>query len=179
MSMVDAEELSAESIRGNLPTQFIGQNVYYFESIDSTNRLAKELAKDGAPEGTLVVADRQTSGRGRLGRQWLSPPHSGLLMSLILRLRLTPLQAAQTTMICSLAIVDAIEQMIPVTAKIKWPNDIVIGGRKAGGLLTELGLRNDQLDFAVVGIGLNVNMDFYGACADFPPTRLRTPLMRL
>ena len=148
------------NIRSNLRTKFIGRNVSYFESIDSTNRVAKEMAKDGAPEGTLVIADSQTAGRGRLNRQWLAPPGSGLLMSLIFRPQLAPAQAARVTMISSLAVVDAIEHTTPLRAQVKWPNDIVIRGRKAGGILTELGLNKQLLDFVVVGIGLNVNVDF-------------------
>ena len=154
------------NICSNLRTKFIGRNVSYFESVDSTNRVAKEMAKDGAPEGTLVIADSQTAGRGRLNRQWLAPPGSGLLMSLIFRPQLAPAQAARVTMISSLAVVDSIEHTTPLRAQVKWPNDIVIRGRKAGGILTELGLNKQLLDFVVVGIGLNVNVDFEDNFAD-------------
>ncbi len=168
--MIKGEDaLSVENIRRNLRTKIIGRNVSYFESIDSTNRVAKELAQDGAPEGTLVIADSQTAGRGRLNRQWLAPPGSSLLMSLIFRPQLAPAQATRITMICSLGMVDAIERTTPLWVQIKWPNDIVIKGRKAGGILTELGLKKEQLDFVIVGIGLNVNVDFEDRLPQYPP----------
>jgi BirA family biotin operon repressor/biotin-[acetyl-CoA-carboxylase] ligase len=154
------ERLSQGGITGGLLTRFMGQNVVYFESVDSTNTVAKDLARRGAPEGTLVIADRQTGGRGRLGRQWLAPAGSSLLMSFVFRPQLPPLQAARVTMICSLAVADAIEDLTPLNVQLKWPNDIIITNRKAGGILTELGLSNEGLDFVVVGIGLNVNVSF-------------------
>lgn len=158
--MPEEDKLSIETIRRNLPTGFVGQRVIYYETIDSTNRVAKELARGGAPEGTLVIAEAQTGGRGRLKRQWLSPPGSSLLVSLLFRPKLAPLQAARVTMLCSLAIADAIEQTTPLQARLKWPNDILVQGKKAGGILTELGVHKDRLDFVVVGIGLNVNIAF-------------------
>lgn len=166
--MLEEDTLSVEAIRAGLRTHFVGQNIVYFETIDSTNRVAKELARDGAPEGTLVIADAQTGGRGRLNRQWLSPPGSSLLMSLILRPQLTPLQAARVTMICSLSIADAIEQTTPLHVHLKWPNDVLIQGRKTSGILTELGFQSDQLDYVAVGIGLNVNVTFQGESPPFP-----------
>jgi len=165
----DEDILSVENICSNLRTKIIGRNVSYFESIDSTNKVAKELARDGVPAGTLVIADSQTAGRGRLNRQWLAPPRSGLLMSLIFRPQLTPAQATRITMICSLGVVDAIERTTPLRVQVKWPNDIVIRGRKAGGILTELGLKKELLDFVVVGIGLNVNADFEDRLPQFAP----------
>ena len=166
--MPEEDTLSIEAIRNGLLTHFVGQNIVYFETIDSTNRVAKELAHDGVPEGALVIANAQTGGRGRLNRQWLSPPGDSLLMSLIFRPELTPLQAARITMICSLSIADAIERVTPLNVRIKWPNDILVQGRKTGGILTELGLQKDRLDFIVVGIGLNVNVIFRDESPAFP-----------
>jgi BirA family biotin operon repressor/biotin-[acetyl-CoA-carboxylase] ligase len=158
------EELSVESIEKGLTTAFMGRRVIYYRSIGSTNDVARELAAQGAPEGTLVIADEQTAGKGRLGRRWLAPPGTSLLMSLLFRPRsLAPSQAQRLTMICSLAVVEAIEALTGLSAAIKWPNDIVVQGKKAGGILTELGATSERLDHAVVGLGLNVNLDFGAA----------------
>jgi BirA family biotin operon repressor/biotin-[acetyl-CoA-carboxylase] ligase len=158
---VSVEELSVESIEKGLTTAFMGRRVIYYRSIGSTNDVARELAAQGAPEGTLVIADEQTAGKGRLGRCWLAPPGTGLLMSLLFRPRfLAPYQAQRLTMLCSLAVVEAIEVLTGLAAAVKWPNDIVVQGKKAGGILTELGVTGEGLDYAVVGLGLNVNLDF-------------------
>ena len=170
------ERLSAESIKKGLTTAFMGRRVIYYRSIGSTNDVARELAAHGAPEGTLVIADEQTAGKGRLGRRWLAPLGTSLLMSLLFRPH-SPIsdlqsltsnlhspfsihQAQRLTMICSLAVVEAIEAVTGLVAAIKWPNDIVVQGKKAGGILTELGATGERLDYAVVGLGLNVNLDF-------------------
>jgi BirA family biotin operon repressor/biotin-[acetyl-CoA-carboxylase] ligase len=154
------ERLSVESIEKGLTTAFVGRRVIYHRSIGSTNDVAKGLAARGAPEGTLVIADEQTAGKGRLGRRWLAPPGTSLLISLLFRPELAVHQAQRLTMICSLAVVEAIEAVTGLAAAIKWPNDIVVQGKKAGGILTELGATGERLDYAVVGLGLNVNLDF-------------------
>ena len=150
--------LSREAILARLTTRTVGRHLEVYGEIDSTNTRAVTLARQGAPEGTLVLAERQTQGRGRLGRRWFAPPGSSLLMSLVLRPDLPPQAAQRTTMICSLAAVEAIAVVTGLVAQVKWPNDIVLKGRKLGGLLTELGLRGRRLDYAVVGMGLNVNL---------------------
>lgn len=152
------EPLDVARVQAALRTQIIGQRIVYHASLGSTNDLAKELAEAGAAEGTLVIADEQTSGRGRLGRRWLSPPRLNLLLSLIFRPTLSPSQVQRLTMICSLAAADAIRQVAGLEAQIKWPNDILLAGKKAGGILTELGFRGDALAYAIVGLGLNVNL---------------------
>ena len=155
------ERLSVENIEKGLTTAFMGRKIAYYRSIGSTNDVVKALAAQGAPEGTLVIADEQTAGKGRLGRRWLAPPGTSLLMSLLFRPHfLAPYQAQRLTMICSLAVVEAIEALTGLTAAIKWPNDIVVQGKKAGGILTELGSSGEHLDYAVVGLGLNVTLDF-------------------
>jgi BirA family biotin operon repressor/biotin-[acetyl-CoA-carboxylase] ligase len=155
---VALRELSAESITAGLKTKLIGPSMVYCSSVGSTNDLLKELAAQGTPEGALVIADQQTAGKGRLGRKWLAPPGTSLLLSLLFRPDLAPNQAQQLTMICSLAIADAIEALTGLTAGLKWPNDIFIHGKKAGGILTESGTRGGHLDYVVVGMGLNVNL---------------------
>lgn len=155
---MDLSELSAESIRRGLKTDLIGQSIVYYSSLGSTNDLIKGLAAQGAPEGTLVIADEQTAGKGRLGRKWLAPPGTSLLLSLLFRPDLAPKQAQRLTMICSLAIADAIEGLTGLSVDLKWPNDILIRGKKAGGILTESETTGGYLDYVVVGMGLNVNL---------------------
>lgn len=151
--------LSAASILSHLHTESLGRCVEHYQVIDSTNRRAAEWARDDAPDGALVVAEEQTAGRGRLGRRWHAPPGSALLMSLVLRPSLIPAQAQRGTMICSLAAIEAIRQVAGLEAKIKWPNDVLVAGRKAGGVLTELGAEGSSLTYIVVGMGINVNLD--------------------
>jgi len=121
---------------------------------------ARRLAEGGATEGTMVIADEQSAGRGRLQRAWWSPPGGSLLLTLLLRPSLQPRQAQLLTVICSLAVCDAIAQVSGVGAQVKWPNDVLIGEKKACGVLTELDLVGDALNYALVGIGVNVNVDF-------------------
>ena len=161
-----ADTLTREAIRAYLTTRFVGQRLEVYEEIDSTNDRAVALARDGAPNGTVVLAELQTKGRGRLGRRWFAPPGTSLLLSVVLRPDLAARAAQRTTMICSLAAVEAIAEVgetLPqggqFVAQVKWPNDILLSGKKVGGVLTELGLRGERLDYAVVGMGLNVNLD--------------------
>ncbi len=152
------DELSEHTIRDGLCTRFVGQRIVYRTVVPSTNTLAVELAKQGAPEGTLVLAEEQTAGRGRLGRSWLAPRGSSLLMSLIFRPQLPITKVPQLTMICGLAMRQAIRDTTGLPAQLKWPNDVMIRGRKTGGVLTETCILGDRLQYAVVGIGLNVNL---------------------
>jgi len=151
-------ELSVERIKRGSKTELIGQSIVYYSSIGSTNEALKELAVQGVLEGAMVIADEQTGGKGRLGRKWLAPRSTSLLMSLLFRPDLPPSQAQRLTMICSLAIADAIEGLTGLPAGLKWPNDIFIRGKKAGGILTESGTTGGRLDYVVVGMGLNVNL---------------------
>ena len=146
-------------IKRELKTDFIGQEVYYYPVTTSTNVLAKELASQGAREGTLVIAEEQTQGRGRMGREWLSAANKNILISLILRPHLSPIQVSYITMIASLSVVKTIEALTPLESSIKWPNDIMIRGNKVGGILTEFSAEQDQVVYVVVGIGVNMNFD--------------------
>ncbi len=174
--------LSAKNIRSALNTAWVGQLVVYHQSVGSTNDEAKELAEAGAPDGTLVIADHQMRGRGRLDRQWWSPPGLNLLFSLIFRPEfLAPHQAQRLMMICSLALCDVVTKVTGLWATVKWPNDVLLGGRKLCGLLAELGLSSTRLDYAVVGMGINVNVDFAGDDAPAlmtPATSLKIELGR-
>jgi BirA family biotin operon repressor/biotin-[acetyl-CoA-carboxylase] ligase len=154
-------ELSADTIRQGLPTRVFGQTVYYYPQIGSTNTALKQLADAGAPEGTLLLADEQLAGRGRFERRWHAPAGSSLLTSLLFRPTfLAPDQAQHLTMLCALGAVEAIAAQTGLQIGLKWPNDLVYGGRKLAGILTELSFAGDQLAWGVVGLGLNVNLDF-------------------
>jgi BirA family biotin operon repressor/biotin-[acetyl-CoA-carboxylase] ligase len=151
--------LSKQSIRAGLRTSFVGHELVYLPEAGSTNEVARRLGQGGAGDGTLVVTDYQSSGRGRQGRRWQAPPGSSLLLSLLFRPPLGPAQVQRLTMACGLAVADAISAQTGLEVGLKWPNDVMIGGRKAGGILTELELQGSAVAFAVVGIGLNVNLD--------------------
>ena len=153
------DSLSPAAIREGLCTRFVGQHLIYRPQIGSTNDEARRLAGEGAPEGTLVITDFQSAGRGRLDRDWVAPRGSSLLVSILFRPDLAVYQVQRLTMSCGLALVGAIEAQTGLRAGLKWPNDLVVGGAKAGGILTEIGVQGTEVEFAVVGIGLNVNLD--------------------
>ncbi len=153
-------ELSSASIAAALTTHYLGRPALYFPQVGSTNDVAHERATAGAAEGLTVVADEQTAGRGRLDRRWWAPPGSSLLMSLLLRPPLPPDRAGQLTMCLGLAAVEGIEAVTGLRPALKWPNDLLLDGRKLGGMLTELHLDGERLEYAVLGLGINVNMTF-------------------
>ncbi len=137
------------------------RQVIYLPATGSTNDVAKRLAAQGASEGTVVVADEQTAGRGRLGRRWLAPRGACLLCSILLRPQLPPTRANRLTMLCSLAASDAVEKVAGLPVALKWPNDLITQSptwKKLAGVLTETGIVGEQLEFVVVGIGINVNV---------------------
>jgi len=152
------EMLLPAEIREGIGTEVFGRKeIVYFPELDSTNRKAKELAAEGAPEGTLVVAEEQTRGRGRIGRSWHSPFQTGIYMSLILRPKLPPNEAPKITLVTGVAVAEALLAVTPLKPDIKWPNDILVRGRKICGILTETSTEMDAIDFVVVGVGMNVN----------------------
>lgn len=163
------DKLSEEWIRAALTTRALGRELVILNRTGSTNDVAKDLAVQGAPEGTVVLADEQTAGRGRMGRRWSAPPGTCLLCSILFRPDLHPTQAQQLTMLCSLAAADAVEQVAGLQVAIKWPNDLVVraqnqkskaqGWRKLAGVLTETGVVGERLEFVVVGLGVNVNVE--------------------
>jgi len=153
-------DLSAESVTAALATQRLGRPTLYFPRTGSTNDVAHERAAAGAPHGLLVIADEQTAGRGRLDRRWWALPGSSLLMSLLLRPSLPLDQVGQLTMCLGLAAVEGIEAVTGLRPALKWPNDLLLDGRKLGGMLAELHLDGELLDYAVLGLGVNVNINF-------------------
>jgi BirA family biotin operon repressor/biotin-[acetyl-CoA-carboxylase] ligase len=143
-------------LKNHLTTGFVGRQIYYFDSVDSTMEIARKLAKEGAAEGTIIIADKQICGRGRMGRTWLSAD-GNLAMSIILYPSLTTLP--QLIMIASVAVVKAIKTVANIDAHIKWPNDVMIKEKKVCGILIENQLIGDRVSFSLIGIGLNINFN--------------------
>lgn len=147
-----------EKIKEQLKTDFIGRGIRYFTEITSTNDVVKELAAKGAKEGTIVLAETQTQGKGRLGRRWLSPK-GGIWFSVILRPKIPAKDSYQLTFMAAVAVAKTIRKMYEVDAEVKWPNDVLVNRRKVCGILTETSTRGSAVDFAVIGVGVNVNVD--------------------
>jgi BirA family biotin operon repressor/biotin-[acetyl-CoA-carboxylase] ligase len=156
------DNLSADAITAGLETRFTGHRVLYYPRLTSTMAAARREAKRGAPEGTVVIAGEQTAGRGRLGRVWLTP-RGNIALSLVLYPRLVDLPSL--IMLASLAVVHSLKAVTGLKSQIKWPNDVQINGRKVCGILIETDVRQDKVNYAVIGIGLNVNLRL----GDFPP----------
>jgi BirA family biotin operon repressor/biotin-[acetyl-CoA-carboxylase] ligase len=155
------------------------RRVVYHPQVGSTNDLAKAYAGEGAAEGLLLIADEQSAGRGRMGRHWWSPSGSALLTALLFRPALPPEKAQQLTMLCALAAADAVNKLTALPADLKWPNDLLIAGRKLAGLLTTSAIVGDSLEHVIVGMGLNVNTDWTNAPPLITPaTSLRQELGR-
>lgn len=148
--------LTFNEVEKFLSTSFIGRNYIHFNSIDSTNTKAKDLAKKGSPNGTVVICEEQSNGRGRLGRSWFSPKGKGLYFSIILRPNLSPLDISKLTLVGGAAVWKALSSL-NIGSAIKWPNDIFINNRKVSGILTEISGELNQINYAVMGIGINVN----------------------
>ena len=153
-----SEMLLPGEIREGLDTKVFGKReIIHFKETDSTNARAKDFAIQGAPEGTLVVSERQTAGRGRKGRIWFSPPEAGIFASLILRPTLPPNEAPKITFVTAVAAAEALLHLTSLDVSIKWPNDILVNGKKIAGILTEISTEMDAIDYVVVGIGMNIN----------------------
>ncbi len=148
---------TGELIRKILNTQTLGRMLYSFEEVGSTNEIAFELARNGAPEGTVVIADSQTKGKGRLSRKWISPPGVNLYMSAIFRPAIVAKEAPFITLVASIAVAEAVKNA-GADAIIKWPNDVLVNGKKVAGVLTQMQTVGDRVDFVVVGVGVNINM---------------------
>ncbi len=153
---VDAAEL--ESLRS---TEWAGCEIHYYESLDSSNTKARELAEDGHPSGTLVVAEQQSVGKGRRGRSWESAPGIGIYMTLMLKPEINPGNASMLTLVAAMAVTNAIRRITGAQALIKWPNDIVINGKKICGILTEMSAQFDYINNIVIGIGINVHNESF------------------
>ncbi|ANU10685.1 biotin--[acetyl-CoA-carboxylase] ligase [Planococcus antarcticus DSM 14505] len=153
------DTLEPLGIQTGLTTKRIGQKIEYVESCPSTQIIAHQLAQEGAPDGTVVLTETQTAGRGRLARKWDSAAQKGVWMSIILRPDVVPQKAPQFTLVTAVAVVRAIEEVTRLQPKIKWPNDILLNGKKCTGILTELQSDADGIQALIIGIGLNVNQE--------------------
>lgn len=149
--------LTYEETKGYLDTKYMGNEIIHFDAIDSTNNYARDVAVDKG-EGTIVTAEQQTSGKGRLGRNWQSPSKKGIYFSIILKPKLEPSRATKLTLIGAAAVHSALKEM-DIDGKIKWPNDIVIDGKKVCGILTEMSCELNVIDYIIIGIGINANLD--------------------
>ena len=151
--------VTPDLLRKRLKGSLFGKRVFHFFKTDSTNRVAMELGFSGEPEGTVVLAEEQTAGRGRAGRTWHSERGTGLYFTLLLRPKLAPAQAPLLTMLAGISAHAAIEKQTGLVSQLKWPNDLLLNGKKVGGILTEMHAEPSAVRFVIVGIGINVNQE--------------------
>ncbi|WP_420795156.1 biotin--[acetyl-CoA-carboxylase] ligase [Desulforamulus ferrireducens] len=166
----------------NLQVKCIGRNSHYQRVLGSTNSVAKELARQGTPEGTVVITEEQTQGRGRLGRQWQCPPQAGLCFSVVLYPPVNPMEVAQFTLLAAVAVANALGRVLGVAARVKWPNDVYLGGLKVCGILAEMTAEADRVKYLVLGIGININQtqaDFSNMSATSLQIQLGRPVSRV
>ena len=145
------------TITDQIHTKWAGKTVHFARETDSTNLWIKRLAKEGAPEGTLALAEFQSAGRGRLGRSWEGPEGTSVMMSILLRPKFEPQYAPTLTLVMGMAVAKAVKKL-GFDVSIKWPNDVVVSHKKICGILTEMGVRDGKIDYAVIGVGINVNI---------------------
>lgn len=155
------DKLSEDELKSIRKTEWVGEEIFYFPVIDSTNTKAKQLAEEGYPSGTLVVAEQQDAGRGRRGRNWESPRGAGIFMTLMLKPEINPNNASMLTLVAALAVSAGITKFTGRPAGIKWPNDIVMNGKKVCGILTEMSAQFDYVNHIVIGIGINVHNECF------------------
>lgn len=157
--LIDVPDLlTKDEILPRLNTKYIGKTYVYYSKIDSTNKKAKELATDGFEEGTIVISEEQSLGRGRLGRVWYSPKGKGIWVSIILKPDIPTMMAPRITLIGAAAVHSALEEF-GIKSEIKWPNDIILNNKKVCGILTEMSGEMEKLNYIVMGIGINVNTE--------------------
>ncbi len=157
--------LSLEEINIGLQTSVLGKTLHVFDEVSSTNDLLKKMAAEGAAEGTVVLAEHQIKGRGRMGRPWLAPKGGGLWFSLVLRPALKPFQASQLIFVSAVGVCRALRKYTGLPVAVKWPNDLLLDGKKVCGILTELSAEIDLINYIVIGIGINVNQQVW----ELPP----------
>lgn len=148
-----------DGMQSLLNTNYIGREIKYFDTIDSTNDAARKMAYNGCHEGLVVAADFQTAGRGRLGRRWVTPPKTSIAFSLVLRPNISPKDVSGITLVMGMAVCIAIKNIATVDVGIKWPNDIIINRKKVCGILTEMNSNVDNVNYVIVGVGINVNVE--------------------
>lgn len=150
--------ISAEEVKSRLHTDWAGCEVRYFDTLDSTNICAKRMAEEGASNGTLVIADKQTAGRGRCGRVWETPKGTAIAMTLLMRPNLRPEKASMLTLVMGMAVTRAVNELYSLNCQIKWPNDVVLEGKKICGILVEMSAEMNAIHYLVIGCGINANM---------------------
>src|SRR4030088_2802130 len=170
--------LTADMLRQRLRGSLFGKRIYHFFKTDSTNRVALELGHAGEPEGAVVLAEEQTAGRGRSGHTWHSERATGIYSTLLLRPRLAPVQAPLLTMMAGLSAHAAVQRVAGLSVDLKWPNDLLINGKKVGGILAEMHAEPAQVRFVIVGIGLNVNQEKFPSELGAIATSLRVESAR-
>ncbi|MEE9543160.1 MAG: biotin--[acetyl-CoA-carboxylase] ligase [Thermodesulfobacteriota bacterium] len=148
---------NAVEVLSELTTDFVGSDIYFYDELASTNITAGELAIQGAREGTIVIADAQSKGKGRLGRHWVSPPAENLYTSIILRPKISPVKAPSLTLVFAVAAAEAIQSFVSQTPVVKWPNDILLDSMKVSGILMEMSADIDRVNHVICGIGVNIN----------------------
>lgn len=157
------DTIAGEEVGSRLHTQRMGREIRYFSRIDSTNQYAKRIAEEGAADGTLIIADEQTAGKGRSGRTWVTPPGQAIAFTLLLRPKLPVNRISMVTLVMGLAVAKAVNTLYGAGAGIKWPNDVVTGGKKLCGILTEMSAEIEHVHYIVIGVGINANL------TSFPP----------
>ena len=170
--------LGESEIKSRMETQWVGQRVYFYEKIDSTNTQAKRLAEEDAPSGTLVVSDCQVKGKGRRGRVWTSPKGEAIYMTILLRPQIRPDRASTVTLVMGLSVVQAIRNVLGLETSIKWPNDVVLNRKKLVGILTEMSAQMDYIEYLVIGTGINANMTAFSEELKDKATSLRMEMGR-
>ncbi|QTM99634.1 biotin--[acetyl-CoA-carboxylase] ligase [Sediminibacillus dalangtanensis] len=164
------DKLSASTVKWGLRTRWAGKQLFHYPVVESTQVIGHQLAQKGTEEGTVILADEQTAGKGRMGRRWHSAKTEGIWMSIILRPPILPHKAPQITLLTAVAIAEAIESLTNTTPAIKWPNDIFFHDRKAAGILTEMQAEQDEIQYIVLGIGINVNQSLSDLPEDIQQT---------
>src|SRR6516164_975719 len=171
--------LTPDLLRKRLRGSLFGKRAFHFFKTDSTNRVAMELGFAGEPEGAVVMAEEQTAGRGRAGRMWHSEKGTGLYVSILLRPRLAPAQASLLTILAGISAQAAVQGLTGLVPELKWPNDLLLNGKKLGGILTEMHAEPSAVRFVIVGIGINVNQEKFPAEISGTATSLRKETGRL
>lgn len=160
--LVDSPDImSGAEIESLIRTSWAGRKIVYYEETDSTNNRAKDYGEKGASHGTLFVADQQIAGKGRRGRAWDSPAGMSIYMTILLHPDMSPARAPQLTLLMAIAAVEGIQKVTGLKAGIKWPNDVIYGGKKICGILTEMSAEIDYINYVVIGIGINVNQEVF------------------
>lgn len=152
-------KVTDNTLKWGLDTEWLGKTIIHKETTESTQRIAHQLALDGAEHGTIVIADEQTAGKGRVNRSFHSKKEKGIWMSLILRPDILPYMAPQLTLLTATVLADVIDSFIGIKPQIKWPNDVLIDGKKIAGILTEMQAEQDKIVYVIIGVGININQE--------------------